>query len=182
MFLNQDKTMRNIYELFKDYAISETFEYDIYKLELKFDKYTVIVGYVFSEKKYFLQIYDGYLLMWEEYFTEKKIVIKILNFLKDDNMPVNGTVDFSELTSFRLDNNPDFRFVEVPERRLPEIKKVIFNNPATIVIWEDGTKTISKICKGDKYDEKMGLYVCIAKKVMGGNGEINRLVKEYGNE
>ena len=45
------------------------------------------------------------------------------------------------------------------------ITKVIYNNPATIVFWSDGTKTTSKALKGDKYSEENGLIYCIIKKL-----------------
>ena len=35
----------------------------------------------------------------------------------------------------------------------PGIKKVIFNDPATVVIWDDGTKTVVKCSEGDTYSE-----------------------------
>ena len=33
--------------------------------------------------------------------------------------------------------------------KLPEIKDVIFNEPATIIIWKDGTKTVVKCQEGE---------------------------------
>ena len=52
---------------------------------------------------------------------------------------------------------------------VPKIKDVIFHDPATIVFWKDGTKTVVKKQKGDKYDKEKGLALCIAKKTMGNN-------------
>ena len=49
----------------------------------------------------------------------------------------------------------------------PGIKKVIFNDPATIVLWDDGTKTVVKCSEGDTYSEWSGLAFCICKKLMG---------------
>lgn len=49
----------------------------------------------------------------------------------------------------------------------PEIEKVIFNNPATIVLWNDGTKTVVQCQKGDDYDPEKGLAMAIAKKALG---------------
>jgi len=40
---------------------------------------------------------------------------------------------------------------------LPSIKRVIFNPPATIVFWEDGTKTVVKTSPHDKYDKEKGI-------------------------
>ena len=44
-----------------------------------------------------------------------------------------------------------------------KIKKVIFNDPATIVMWNDGTKTVVKCRVGDIFDAEKG----IAKKFIG---------------
>lgn len=45
------------------------------------------------------------------------------------------------------------------------ITKVIYNNPATMVFWSDGTKTIAKCHEDDTYSCEQGLNVCILKKV-----------------
>lgn len=50
---------------------------------------------------------------------------------------------------------------------LPEIKKVIFNDPATIIIWADGTKTVVKCAEGDIYTKWAGFAFCVCKKIMG---------------
>lgn len=49
------------------------------------------------------------------------------------------------------------------------IKKVIFNGPATIVIWLDGTKTVVKCAEGDKYSKFAGLAIAICKHDLGPN-------------
>ena len=48
----------------------------------------------------------------------------------------------------------------------PDVKKVIFNNPATIVFWSDGTKTVVKCQEGDTFDQEKGLALCFMKKYM----------------
>lgn len=52
---------------------------------------------------------------------------------------------------------------------MPGIKKVIFNDPATIVLWNDNTKTIVKCQKGDKFDPEKGLAMAVSKKALGRN-------------
>ena len=49
----------------------------------------------------------------------------------------------------------------------PQITDVIFNAPATIVKWTDGTKTVVKCGKGDQYDKEKGLALAVAKKYYG---------------
>lgn len=60
---------------------------------------------------------------------------------------------------------------------LPKIKKVIFNDPATIVLWDDGTKTVVKCSEGDTYSEWSGLAFCICKKLMG--DEFHKVFKHW---
>ncbi len=51
-----------------------------------------------------------------------------------------------------------------------EIEKVIFNDPATIVFWKDGSKTVTKCGERDIYDPEKGLAMCFAKKLLGNEG------------
>ena len=60
---------------------------------------------------------------------------------------------------------------------IPKIKDVIFNNPATIVIWADGTKTVVKVKKKEKYDKRTGLAMCICKKYYG--EKFHRIFKDW---
>lgn len=48
---------------------------------------------------------------------------------------------------------------------LPKPVKVIFNDPATIVFWADGKKTVAKAHEGDDYDPIMGALICAYRKV-----------------
>lgn len=61
------------------------------------------------------------------------------------------------------------------------IRKVIFNDPATIVLWEDGTKTVVK-CHNEQYDPEKGLAMAIAKKAFGNRGSYYGVFKKYLNE
>lgn len=77
------------------------------------------------------------------------------------------------------------------------IKKVIYNNPATIVLWSDGTKTVAKCKENDAYSPECGLSICMLKKILGasairnifndwivyGGGEVSLkdLRKKYGD-
>ena len=56
------------------------------------------------------------------------------------------------------------------ENKIPEITRVIFNKPATIVFWADGTKTVVKSQGKEKYDKEKGLAMAISKKALGNKG------------
>ena len=62
---------------------------------------------------------------------------------------------------------------------LPKIKDVIFNNPATIVFWEDGTKTVVKCGKDDNYDAEKGLAMAMVKKMLGNEGKYYNEIKKW---
>lgn len=61
----------------------------------------------------------------------------------------------------------------------PSIKKVIFNDPATVVIWSDNTKTVVKCQPGDVYSKELGLAMCISKKYLGNKGNFNEEFKKW---
>ena len=52
------------------------------------------------------------------------------------------------------------------------VKKVIYNPPATIILWSDGSKTMAKCDGEDKYSKEVGFMLCVLKKKYG-----NRAVK-----
>lgn len=60
-----------------------------------------------------------------------------------------------------------------------EIEKVIFNNPATIVMWSDGTKTVVKCSEDECFDEEKGLAMAISKKVLGNKGAYYNEFKKW---
>ena len=60
-----------------------------------------------------------------------------------------------------------------------EIKEVIFNNPATVVLWTDGTKTVVKVSAEEEFDPEKGLAMAIAKKALGNSGNYFNIIKKY---
>ena len=65
---------------------------------------------------------------------------------------------------------------------VPEIKKVIFNYPATIILWEDGTKTVVKAQNKDQFDKEKGLAMAIVKKALGNEGRYYEIFKKWLKE
>lgn len=57
---------------------------------------------------------------------------------------------------------------------IPKIKDVIYNCPATIVFWEDGTKTVVK-CKNEKFDPEKGLAMLFQKRCLETRATITML-------
>ena len=59
------------------------------------------------------------------------------------------------------------------------INRVIFNEPATIVFWGNGEKTVSK-CYDEQYNKKKGLLMCIAKAHGCTHSHIKAVLKRRG--
>lgn len=57
--------------------------------------------------------------------------------------------------------------------------KVIFHDPATIVFWDDGTKTVVKCQEGDTYNKELGFALCFAKKAMGNQSNFNNTFNKF---
>lgn len=58
------------------------------------------------------------------------------------------------------------------------ISKVIYSNPATIVLFDDGTKTVSKCANGDIYSREVGLAICLLKKIIGPTN-VHRIFEDW---
>jgi hypothetical protein len=58
------------------------------------------------------------------------------------------------------------------------IENVIFHDPATIVYWADGTKTVVK-CSNEVFDPEKGLAMAISKKMFGNQGIYYNIFKKW---
>ena len=63
-----------------------------------------------------------------------------------------------------------------------KIHKIIYSGQKTIVIWEDGTKTIVSCGEGDQYDEYAGFCAAIIKKIFGSTSKAKKIMKQYIKE
>lgn len=68
---------------------------------------------------------------------------------------------------------------DVTDTRCSPIKKVIHNDPATIVYWLDDSKTVVKCGENDIYDPEKGLAMAIAKKFLGNKGNYYDTFKKW---
>jgi hypothetical protein len=69
-------------------------------------------------------------------------------------------IDTSEITSIIMGNLPALLSQEEYDF---SIKQVIFHDPATIVYWADGSKTVVK-CHNEPFDKEKGLAMAVIKK------------------
>lgn len=90
-----------------------------------------------------------------------------MNKIKWDFEPTHPKVDYTRM---------GFPLIKIVDRF--DIEKVIFNKPATIVLWADGTKTVVK-CEDEAYDPEKGLAMCISKKALGNKGNYFNTFKKH---
>lgn len=65
------------------------------------------------------------------------------------------------------------------QKERPNIKRVIFNAPATIVFWGDGSKTVVKCGEDEYYDPEKGLAMAISKRFLGDKGNYYEEFKKW---
>lgn len=59
------------------------------------------------------------------------------------------------------------------------IENVIFNDPATIVFWNDGSKTVVKAQNDEPFDPEKGLAMAICKKMLGNQGNYYDVFRKW---
>ena len=77
------------------------------------------------------------------------------------------------------DTNKNSSLSEKEFGYIPEIKNAYFNDPVTVVMWSDGTKTMVKCQDGDTYSKEVGLALCISKKALGNKPNFNNVFKKF---
>lgn len=125
---------------------------------------------------------NGFDISWSD--TKEEPICKIFD--------IEVTISTKELNAVTL-RKKDERGNEMPtnysgffktvsrvySNSIPTIKKVIFNYPATIVLWSDGSKTVVKCQDGDIYDPEKGLAMAISKKALGNKGNYCEVFKKW---
>lgn len=62
---------------------------------------------------------------------------------------------------------------------VPYVKRVIINNPATIILWQDDTKTICKCSEGEEFDIEKGIAMCFMKKMFGNPSQVRKFIDKW---
>ena len=98
---------------------------------------------------------------------------------------INNSFLENELDEDGIDNDLNLiRMIEELEEEEQSnylaYERIIFNDPATIVIWADGTRTVVKACKEDNFNKEVGLKTALLQRVFGKDidKEINKIVDE----
>lgn len=78
-------------------------------------------------------------------------------------------INIVDCRAILIECDSDYSVVDIKSRAGLDdlVEKVVFNDPATIVFWKDGTKTVSKASNGDRFDKETGLAMAIIRKFCG---------------
>lgn len=105
----------------------------------------------------------------------KGLILKKIKEVEEQNKSI--AIDKSKINEIKIDEIKEIKFAT--KSIVDEIKDIIFNDPATIVLWKDGTKTVVKATHGDEYDKRTGVALCVLEKLVGSKSGIKTLVKKY---
>lgn len=100
--------------------------------------------------------------VWDGTYRMRDIIDRCVN----DTKCIITTNDSHLGTVMNTKSETEGKKKMVVENETQKIKKVIFSDPATIVLWEDGTKTVVKTQKGDQYDPEKGLAMACMRKIL----------------
>jgi len=61
---------------------------------------------------------------------------------------------------------------------LPQLEKVVYEQPLTTAYWADGTKTVAKCSEKDVFSKECGLAYCYMKKIFG-DKKAKDIIRQY---
>lgn len=90
------------------------------------------------------------------------------------------------LGNSHLDYMPGIKIVspgtpEICSSNIPELDHIIFNDPATIVFWKDGTKTVVKTSDDSEFSYYWGFCAAVAEKLFGSNHAVKTAIRKNCN-
>lgn len=65
---------------------------------------------------------------------------------------------------------------------IPDIDRIVFSGPATIVFWVDGTKTVVKCMPGEKIERYAGFAAACMKKMFGSTSRAKAIMEECAED
>lgn len=155
--------------------------------------YKVIYDEIDKEKKaqlirrinsmYGLASYDPYISKRGLYEIARHVNKEMEDYCRHDVLTIQEATKTLKEMEEKIMGNPEVYGAEmiIRQKGYLEIEKVIFNYPATIVFWKDGTKTVVK-AKGEAFDKEKGLAMAITKKALGNKGNYFNTIKKWVGE
>lgn len=112
---------------------------------------------------------------------EERLMKRVQKIVIPDVNEEENKMNYNNIPA-RVTGNHMKIYAPVPIIKIPEIAKVMFNNPATIVFWADGTKTVVKCMEGQEFNEYYGVACAIMKRFFGNNSKASAFVEKFKEE
>ena len=102
------------------------------------------------------------------------------NDIRKDNKPMSLDVKKILNSIYGRDNAMRKGYIYKPSKENNSMvpNQIIFNPPATIVFWKDGTKTVVKCAEGEKFDPYTGFCYAFTEHFLGSISRIKKLCKK----
>ena len=104
--------------------------------------------------------------------------------VNDQNKEEKEMIDYRTISSTKITAREINTKLNLPVSfmPIPMITKIVFSNPATIVFWADGTKTVVKCMEGQEFNEYYGVACAIMKRFFGNNSKASAFVEKFKEE
>ena len=118
------------------------------------------------------------------YLEESSLQVTLNGYPTDLRITQHDLMTLDRVLEQKLNGRPRMNYYPanscygITKPRPFAIKDVIFNDPATIVFWEDGTKTVVK-AKDEAFDPEKGLAMAFSKKMFGNEGNYYNNFKQW---
>ena len=102
------------------------------------------------------------------------------NDMRKDNKPMSSDVKKILNSIYGRENAMRKGYIYRPSKENNSMvpNQIIFNPPATIVFWKDGTKTVVKCAEGEKFDPYTGFCYAFTEHFLGSISHIKKLCRK----
>ena len=102
------------------------------------------------------------------------------NDMRKDNKPMSSDVKKILNSIYGRENAMRKGYIYRPSKESNSMvpNQIIFNPPATIVFWKDGTKTVVKCAEGEKFDPYTGFCYAFTEHFLGSISHIKKLCQK----
>lgn len=168
-----------------DEVLSEGFDIKVIELSPTAELKLRLVTSFSCRRHTDINTYKGFPVVGKNYYDYGLGEIIIKAEREENDMPIKGDknitysgVRMGNLIDEWLGFSGESLTRNESKSNIPEIKDVIFHDPATIVLWKDGTKTVVKADQ-ETYDKEKGLAMAIIKKMNGNKGNYNDIFRKW---
>lgn len=151
-----------------------------YRLEITIHWYLDTISYyifdcVYDKKRHFVfGGFDYFLSAPMTYFEEK-----INNIISDMDAERKEERLLRKLNTIALNTIYGISSVKGNQTAVPFVKKIIFSGPATVVLWDDGSKTVVKCSEDDQFDPYAAVAQAYTKKIFRTNNQFKKMVDKF---